>query len=771
VLVLVAAATWLVHGHALNDGLLLDDHLHRLRLADGDWSWPVLGEASTIAPDQFINSWWQEKPYAWHYFRPFAVLVAKTVYHLSGGSVKAWHAISILLHLVNALLVHHLAWKLTRRRFWAVVAALLFVVYSHSVYAVSWLAAQNILLQTTLALAGLLCYLRASSLDVYAAPRPEPVADHPPDPPPVRAGWMAGALAAWILALLSRENAVVLPVIWFAFDAAFGGRRHVIARWRVYVLAALLATGFTFWRVVLFAVPMPDFYMQRPGDDLLRYSGWVLVQGMYYVTSAIWLSPMTIGTGARFNPFVEVPGDVVLMVLILGAMGVGYWAAARRARGWWIWPAWIVLAVLPVVPVLATPHSGYLPSVGFAIAMVLAPALRKQLYPHGGGRWCAAVAIWFLVATTIYVPIYRPMWYSFLGAERATIQRVLADPPSAEARELFFINLPFINIYTPLVLQRAWGLDGLPENDADRRTLLGPWATADHAQGLPSRPPDDFRCHVLTYAPDVLRMDVPCTVTQLDAYRFAVSIEQRPWFSGALGRFLIEGMRVNGPFADGAVVPPSPHGGNAELFEVTVRRADAQGVWELEFTFRKPLASEKYCFYLGTNRSAATRLRFAGPDPPDDEPLPAPLSARPVVEAAAEVLARGNAQAGERLLTAAVGGSPEVASAARTAFESVAGPFLEALGAPLEGGTAALDALGDDARWAERLAWWRRHVDPVTYASFQRNRDHFEQLQAQRSRLYNIRRTASAVIGSDLYLTGPPYPSPRVVVGQHGKMR
>ena len=764
VVVLVSAATWAVHGHALNDGLLLDDHLHRLRLAEDDWSWASFREATTIAPDQFVNAWWQEQPYAWHYFRPFAILVAKTVYHLSDGSVKAWHAISILLHLATAFLVYWLAWQLTRHRFWSVVAALLVVVYSHSVYAVSWLAAQNILLQTTLTLAGLLCYIRASSLDVHAVPRTEPTAGNRPAPP-LRPAWLAAAVTVWVLALFSRENAIVLPFFWAAFDSAFGGRRHLLARWRFYVTVGIFACGFTFWRIFLFEAPMPDFYMQRPGGDLLAYCAWAFVQLLYYLTSAVWLSPMTIGTGARFNPITEVPVDVVLMLLILGAMGGGYWAAAGRARGAWIWPAWIVLAVLPVVPVLATPHSGYLPSVGFALAMVLGPALHKQLHPDGSRRWSVGVAIWFLIATTIYVPIYRPMWYSFLAAERETIQRVLADPPPTEARELFFINLPFINIYAPLVLQRAWGLDGLDENDADRRTLLGPWATVDDPENVPTRPQDDFRCHVLTYAPDVLYMDVTSTVTQLDAHRFTVSIEQRPWFSGALGRFLIEGMRANGPLTEQTEVLPTPYSCNADLFDVVVRRADAEGVWELEFAFHRPLASEDYCFYLGSPQSGAARLRFAPPDPsPEPLPVNAPAT-RAEVDATADSFAAGCAEAGEMLLAAAAMGDPHVASAAREAFARIGAPFLEAQGAPLWFTEDGAEAVLDDADWNTKRAWWRQRVDPNTYARFQRYRDYFDGLQTQRAALYNIRSTAGAIIRSDLYLTGPPYPGPRPVVG------
>jgi len=717
VVCIITVATLAAHGWSLTDGLLLDDHWHRLRLQDDDWSLTSLLEATTIKPDRFIDAWWQEQPVQWQYLRPFAVLVAKSVYHLSGGSVKAWHAISVVLHLINAFLVYRLCLWLTRRRFWSVVGALLFVVYSHSVYAEAWLAAQNIILQTTLMLTGLLCYLKASGLDVYTgnsrevrtAPVRKRTQPYACSSPPLRSGFGSGcrqqvdsvlrdrmdrdkvrplnkslfacALVCWCLALLSRENAIVLPIFLAAFDLSFGGWRHLKARVGVYALLASIGIAFLLWRLVFFYSPMPDFYIRRP--DGPGYILWALAKLMHYYTAVVWLSPLTVGPSGRFNPFVEAPWDCVLMFVILAILGMGYYLACRRARGYWIWPLWILLAVLPVVPVLATPHSGYLPSVGFAVGMALGPALRDKIRPVHFGRWCPGVAIWFLIATTIYMPIYRPMWYSFLAAERGTIQRVLYDPPPRTATDLFFINLPFVNIYAQLHLRHAWGLDPdtSPRGSDGAGTASADWISDDLGQVpasfepgiLAAGPSSDFRCHVLTYAPDVLRMDQPCRLEQLDAYSFSIAITGRPYFSGAPGRFLIEGMRGKGRFRTGDVI-------THELFDVTVVQADEQGVRRLIFRFPEPLASERYCFYLGTRTCAAARVRFAGPG----QPL--------------------------------IPGAPQVAASSTS--DGSEGPIL-------------------------------------------RDEEHFNRLRWRRDQLFRIRSIAARIIRTDLYLTGPPYPGPK----------
>lgn len=733
--VLLGAANFAAHGHALWDGLFLDDHWHVLRLAENNWSLRELFEATTIAPDRFMAMWWQEESLSWWYVRPFAVFVAKVVYHLSEGSVKALHVVSILLHLVNALMVHHLVLRMSRRRFWAVVAALLVVVYSHSVYAVAWLAAQNALLQTTLTLGGLLLYARASRLDLYAGPRDEDALSElqPRRAPPLAWPALVGFFACWGLGLFSRESAVVLPVFAVAFDLAFGGRHYLRARLGLYTVMAVFAGAFILWRVVFFDHPMPDFYVQRPGG--FEYIFWWTAKLLHYLTATVWLSPMSIGPSGRFNPWRETPGDIVLMVVILAVMSVGYYMAARRVRGFWIWPLWILLGLLPVVPIVATPHNGYLPSIGFAVAMAIGPALRDVTRPTSVGRWCTGVAIWFLIATTTYMPIYRPMWYSVMAAERMTIAQAMELPPAPQTRDVFFINLPFVNIYATYHLDEALG----------RGARLG---VREQAAPL-------YRTHVLTFAPDLLRVEQPCRVEQIDEHRFRLSMEgERPWFSGALGRFLIEAQRPSGRFHSGDRT-------SSEHFVATVLRADEQGVREIEFEFYEPLASERFCFYLGTPTCAAARLRFTGPITDGivaEEPESTQWSGRDVAQAETRLRA-GDSRSARVLFGAAESPDASVRSRALSALDEVCLPVVRALGGPLPrtqaGGLFEPDELACLARW------WANHVDDEQAAVLHDIADRYVDLRWQRDALFRIRAIAAQVIHADLYLTGPPFPGPR----------
>jgi hypothetical protein len=575
---ILAAATLLFHGWSLGDGLFLDDHWHTAQYAKAEWSWAHLVESATIAPQRFIECWWQETPLHWQYARPFALLAAQATYLLSGESAVALHAASVLLHFAVALLVAELAFRLTRSARWSCTAGLLFVIYLHTPVPVAWPAAQNALLQTALMLAALLLYCDASGLDL--TPRPaEAVAAQA-----VKSlgRWRFGAsFGLWVLALLSRENALMLPPLLVGFDLAYGGWRTVRMRWPAYLAFALVGGVFLAWRLTF--PNMPDVYF-RPNDGG-DYWAWLAAKLLHYLCCAVWLNPLTVGPTGRFEPWRDTPLDLAIMAGIVIVFSVGYVVACRRVRGWWLWPAWLLLAVLPVAPVLATPHSGYLPGVAFAIAMVLGPGTARVLKPDRQRRISNGVAIGYLVAMSACFPLYRMLWNSFRAAENYTVACLRTQPPPVAARDVYFINLPFVNVYAKFHLARDWD-----SSFADKSI------------------------HALTYAPNILAMDQPTRIVQLDDHAFRVEVDGQPWFSRLLGRFLIDAMRRSGPLKPGDNY-------KAKNFHVTVDDAGPEGVRALTFRFNRALDDPEHAFYVSTPDHGGVRLRFAngttGPRPID----------------------------------------------------------------------------------------------------------------------------------------------------------
>jgi hypothetical protein len=583
--VLLAAGV-LVHGWSLGDGLFLDDHWHQNRLRSADWSLREFLDIGTIEPKRFIETWWQERAVRWDYARPVSFALMKAIHSVWGdgdGWVVALHAASVLIHVANSWMVYFLCLMLTRHRRWSLVGGLLFVVYSHSVFAVGWLAAQNTLLATGMMLAAVLAYIRASRLDLDGpASKETDIAA-----PSLGLGLYAVATLAWILGMFARESTIVLPAILVSLDYAFGGTGRLRGRWKAYLIWASIGIAFAIWRGYFYGQPIPDIYLRRP-DEFGGYTLWLIAKVMHYLCSAVWLSPMVIGPTGRYDPFIETPGDCALMAGILAVMGAGYFLACRRARGYWIWPLWLLLSVLPVCAILATPHTGYQCGVGFAVAVVLGPGLGDRALPTWIGRWRGAVATWFLVATCSYIPIYRALWSGMIAAEQYTVRHLADDAPPKEETEIFFLNLPFVNIYGKMCLQEEWGaaMEGV-------------------------------RFHVLTYFPNLMRIDEQCEILQLDERCFEIAAKGSPYFSGLLGRFLIEAYREDGnrrPFFEGERF-------GADLFDVEVIEADADGVRKARFCFNKELATPQFRFYLGRVEHPATRLEFYGGGDPVEWPI------------------------------------------------------------------------------------------------------------------------------------------------------
>ncbi len=386
---------------------------------------------------------------------------------------------------------------------------------------------------------------------------------------------------------------------------------------------------------------------------------------------------------------------------------------------------WLVLMVLPVVPLLATPHAGYINGVAFAVAVALGPGLGKRARPIWIGTTSRYVAGFFLVATCSYIPIYRALWTGVVAAERYTTAAMTVDRPPPEVTDVFCINLPFVNIYQQVCLDEAWG------PAAVRRT------------------------HVLTYAPGLLRMEQPCVVEQLDEHRFSVTlVGGRSYFSGALGRFLVDAMRTSGRFRPGEVIA-------GERFEVTIAETDADGVRKLIFRFHEPLASERYHFFLTTPVNGASRVRFhqRGWTPESQETLATTPQSRHAVAIASRQLRSGQAGAAETLFAAARANDPEARRAAREALQTVGRVVAGATGAAVQAILAADDPSPE--QWGRIRAWWQLEVDDRTLAEVWTHRDDFSALRDTRDALFGIRSIAKKVIRTDLYLTGPPFPGPR----------
>lgn len=188
------------------------------------------------------------------FFRPLFVLSLAADAALWNRAPLGYHLVNVTLHALNSSLVFLLSLRLASRalpgawprRWTAASAAAIFLLHPSHTEAVAWVSGRADILAT------LFCLLSLLAFDSYDAPACNALASSAPAPRRLR---LAASLAAFALALLSKESAVSLPLVvfllaWWARrggGGAFAGALRASAPFLVvlaaYVAARSLALG------------------------------------------------------------------------------------------------------------------------------------------------------------------------------------------------------------------------------------------------------------------------------------------------------------------------------------------------------------------------------------------------------------------------------------------------------------------------------------------------------------------------------------------------
>ncbi|MGQ9649730.1 MAG: hypothetical protein ACUVXJ_06450 [Phycisphaerae bacterium] len=545
------------HGVCVWDGLFFDDHWHHAAFRKYGWSLSDLMESATIDLSGKLNHlWWQERPAVWRYPRPVAMAIAKAEFVLSGGDMRIMHACALCWHWLTAVLVYRLANKAGLERRWAFCAGVLFIILPHSFFTLGWTAARNAMVGTFFFTAAVAAYISASL-----------------EPP---SGWRliwgireGLPVLLWILAILSRETAVIFAFVIFLLDVSYGGWRHFSRRLPYHAVFWVLTLAFIAWRWTSFDVGnVPDIYFTKlTGWTSVYWAGSKLLQLLF---SQIFYTPMLMGLATYQGVAREELMAHAVMAVVVGLVAVWYIAVSKGRGGRWVWPLWCIGAFVPVVPVFAMPHFSYQASVPYAVMAAI-------LLAGVAAKWRNTVAFLVIAATVWSLGVYRLAWWGIIRSEQIVYTDIVesTSQPPAPGSKLFFINLPIAAIYAPDAMRAVWKTP-------------------------------DLEGYTLTFAPHPLMMTKPCIVEQINEHEFSVSVGPPGYFSGLSGRMLIDGMRPGSPLIPGTVVKGKP----GFPFDTTVVEADRSGVRKLRFTFHQPLATESYYFYVSSPARAAYRLTF-----------------------------------------------------------------------------------------------------------------------------------------------------------------
>lgn len=333
----------------------------------------VYDDIGQIVENKFVQSW-QHVPlyfteHVWHhqsptvpgnYYRPVFLLWLLINHTLFGLNPIGWHLTTIILHLVSTLSVFLIVKKLSKDEAAAGFAALIFGFHPVHIEAVVWISGVTEPLLAALLLPSFICFLNSREHKTWNR--------------------YLTSLGLFALALLSKETAVILPVVIFAYLWIFEGATDDAYRdkLRRAIRAAAPFFALTFVYFIARSLALEGFghpVTRLPLSTILLTWPSIL---WFYIQLLVW----PVGLSAFYDtPYVTSPTltSFYLPAAGLALTAVTLWWAARRSPVIKFATLWLALPMLPLLNLsyfiegeIAHDRYLYLPSVGFAIILTLA---------------------------------------------------------------------------------------------------------------------------------------------------------------------------------------------------------------------------------------------------------------------------------------------------------------------------------------------------------------------------------------------------------------
>lgn len=355
------------------------------------------------------------------YYRPLVTFSFLLDYQIAGLKAFFYYLVNLLLHLANAVLLFFTFNVLFKKKSLSFPAALLFVVHPVSWEAVANIAGRSILLCAFWQFAAFLLYLR-----YVAQPRLDPR----------RKACYVCSLLAFVLALLSKESAVVLPFFIAGYEYWMGHRHK-----------GRILTGQA-GRILPFVAVAAGYLLLRKILGITNVVFWPSVQYLVFgvltfassvlVYLRVFIFPVDLHFDRTTAYFTSLADFGVW--LTLAAIVIFGWMAGRFHRQWSrrakFLLFWFGITLLPVAQLIPLPaHAGYaatadhffyIPSAGLFAFFVLAAravfrrAIHRRAISRPSGLLLAVTVFIYFTLITIGQNLHavhelsmfeRSLWY------------------------------------------------------------------------------------------------------------------------------------------------------------------------------------------------------------------------------------------------------------------------------------------------------------------------------------------------------------------------
>jgi len=319
------------------------------------------------APQYFVSSVWKQMAplTPGNYYRPLFLLLSRVNYAIFAGRALGWHLVAVLMHLLVTWLTYQLVRKMTGQFTTAWLAALIFGVHPIHHEVVAWVSGTTESLFAILFLLAFLAYLQSRE--------------------GAKVLWLTVSCALYALALLSKETAIILPVLvfahgWIEFSPAGNeDRPRYGSRFRSAFGPAVL-----FLPIGLLYLLVRNRVLSGLGHSFSHVSAvsWLLTLPsilLFYVRN--WFFPFRFSES--YDLFYQSQpnfSQVILPAMILLALAAAIWMLRIRLgeKTVSLAVAWIVITLLPALDTfvfrpdeLVHDRYFYVPSIGAALLVAL----------------------------------------------------------------------------------------------------------------------------------------------------------------------------------------------------------------------------------------------------------------------------------------------------------------------------------------------------------------------------------------------------------------
>jgi len=291
------------------------------------------------------------------YYRPLLDLVNKVLYRIVHLNPHGFHFFNILLHIINSFLVYNVIRVITdNRKGISLVTAIFFLLHPVQSEAVACIAGISNLVFAFLCLVSFYVYTlsirpngRKRNLWVYSA-----------------------SLFLFFLALLTKEQAVVLPVLIVAYELCFVTfPQKILKRFQYVAGFFIVLAGYFLLRMFLFGLPLTHGLTEKyelwltllaiPRSLLVYFSIIVFPLNLHYYRSQDILLPST-------GPIILLAAIVIALAFLVSRTGDPHKKWMIFGLGWFIISMLPTLNIIPLVNeyslILTAEHFLYFPIIG-----------------------------------------------------------------------------------------------------------------------------------------------------------------------------------------------------------------------------------------------------------------------------------------------------------------------------------------------------------------------------------------------------------------------